>query len=294
MLARKLYGHRQTESFCPRFLASKHPGPRFKAGLLEQGYIVADDGGAEASEEKSGDNQGAQKKRRLMIMIAAALLVLVGGGAAFFLMGSSKKSEDGEAKEATAKDHSPEEQDHGKAEGSPEAKEGKSEAKEGEGGHDKKKEKKKKEKKKKKEGEGEGEGHEKEGSEAEKKGGEKKGKKGEEDAQAKDDDDGPRVDFGLTYAMKPFHVNLGNPLENRYLRIEIALEYRNGEAQTKEIEARLPQLRDAVLSVASRKTREFLLGPDGKEQLRLEILNRINQYMDKKIEAVFITDILIE
>ncbi|NRA43909.1 MAG: flagellar basal body-associated FliL family protein [Oligoflexales bacterium] len=102
------------------------------------------------------------------------------------------------------------------------------------------------------------------------------------------------INFGATYQLKPFHSNLGNPLENRYLRLEIAFEYKQGEEQRKEIEARLPQLRDAVLSVASRKTREFLLGPDGKDQLRLEILNRVNQFMDKKIESIFITDMLIE
>ena len=102
------------------------------------------------------------------------------------------------------------------------------------------------------------------------------------------------INFGATYQLKPFHSNLGNPLENRYLRLEIAFEYKQGDEQRKEIEARLPQLRDAVLSVASRKTREFLLGPDGKDQLRLEILNRVNQFMDKKIESIFITDMLIE
>lgn len=102
------------------------------------------------------------------------------------------------------------------------------------------------------------------------------------------------INFGATYKLKPFHSNLGNPLENRYLRLEIAFEYKQGDEQRKEIQARLPQLRDAVLSVASRKTREFLLGPDGKDQLRLEILNRVNQFMDKKIESVFITDMLIE
>ena len=102
------------------------------------------------------------------------------------------------------------------------------------------------------------------------------------------------VNFGSTYSFKPFHLNLGNPLENRYLRLEIALEFRQGPAQKREIEVRRPQLRDAVIAVASRKTREFLLGPDGKDQLRLEILTRINQYMDMKIESVFITDLLIE
>lgn len=102
------------------------------------------------------------------------------------------------------------------------------------------------------------------------------------------------ISFGETYTMKPFHINLGNPLENRYVRLELAFEFRNGKEQRQELEARLPQLRDAVISVASKKTREFLLGPDGKDQLRLEILNRVNQYMDRKIESVYIMDILIE
>ena len=102
------------------------------------------------------------------------------------------------------------------------------------------------------------------------------------------------INFGETYKMKPFHINLGNPLENRFARIEISIEYKNGNLQKKEIEKRKPQLRDLIVDVASKKTREFLLAPDGKSQLRLEFLNRINQYMHYKIENVYITDILIE
>ncbi len=131
-------------------------------------------------------------------------------------------------------------------------------------------------------------------------GGEAK-KEGEASATAegetKEDDkkeEDTTIRFGATYQFKPFHVNLGNPLQNHYIRLEVALEYKGEDPQKAEIEARLPQLRDAVLSVASEKTREFLLGPDGKDQLRREMLNRINQYMDRKVEAVYITDMLIE
>ena len=102
------------------------------------------------------------------------------------------------------------------------------------------------------------------------------------------------IDFGQTYTFAPFHLNLGNPIDNRYVRLEVAVEYLGGPEQEEEIKRRMPQLRDAVVSVTARKTREFLLGPDGKDQLRLEIKNRINQYMSKKIENVYITDILIE
>jgi flagellar FliL protein len=124
------------------------------------------------------------------------------------------------------------------------------------------------------------------------------GKEKDDDGKKSDDDSDEKsevkIDFGAHYNLKTFSLNLGNPLENRFLKMNVSLEYKGGEAQKKELEARVPQLRDAVINVASKKTREFLLGPDGKDQLRLEMLNRINQYMDRKIEAVFITDIIIE
>jgi flagellar FliL protein len=87
---------------------------------------------------------------------------------------------------------------------------------------------------------------------------------------------------------------LGNPLENRYVRVEMAVEYKGGEVGADELKIREPQLRDAVVSIIGRKTREHLLSPDGKDQLRLEIRNKLNQYLDNKVDNVFITDILIE
>lgn len=99
--------------------------------------------------------------------------------------------------------------------------------------------------------------------------------------------------IGIMYDFKPFHLNLGNPLENRYVRMEIRVEYPN-EEQKSELTARDSQMRDAIVSIISRKTREHLLSPDGKDQLRLEIKNRLNQYLEKKIVNVYITDILIE
>lgn len=101
-------------------------------------------------------------------------------------------------------------------------------------------------------------------------------------------------DFGQTYSFAAFNINLGNPMDSHYARMEVTVEFFGGPEQEGEIKKRLPQLRDAIVSVASKKSREFLLGPDGKDQLRLEIKNRLNQYMTRKIENVYITDILIE
>jgi flagellar basal body-associated protein FliL len=100
--------------------------------------------------------------------------------------------------------------------------------------------------------------------------------------------------FGKTMELKPFNLNLGNPLENRYIRLVIAIEYKGGDPQQAELLAKSPKLRDVVVSVVTKKTMEFLLGPDGKDQLRHELFVTMNQSLQKKISAVYITDMLIE
>ena len=120
------------------------------------------------------------------------------------------------------------------------------------------------------------------------------GKEGPGDVEEKSDDAATDFGFGETFPLKTFNLNLGNALENRFVRLEITLEYTGGEKHKAEITKRLPQLRDAIIQVISRKTREFLLAPDGKDALRKEVLIRVNRYMSQKIESVYITDILIE
>lgn len=209
------------------------------------------------------ENKKKKKKRMLIIILAVSTLAL-GGGAAFFLMGKKDSTQT-----ATGSDAHGEQAEGGHA------------ADKKAGDHGEKK--------------ADGHGDKKEGEHGEKKAdahGETA--KGENKGELAPEPVGSSINVGATFTFAPFHLNLGNPLENRYIRLEVAVEYKNGPEQLKEIEARKPQLRDAVLSVISRKSREFLLGPDGKDQLRLEMLNKINQYMDRKIESVYITDMIIE
>ncbi len=253
---------------------------------------------ADEPKAEEGAEDAAKKKKKLIIIIAGAVgLVLILGLAGFFMFkGSGSHSEEAQAAEKT------EGGEHGKEEKKAEEHGAKAKGKSGHGAPAADEEAKK-------EGHGEAaaEGHgaaasghgeavaEGHGAAASGHGKKEEAGHGEAKADAKKAEKKEEgINFGRTYNFAPFQLNLGNPLENRYLRLEISIEYKNGDAQLKEIEARKSQLRDAVVSVASRKTREFLLGPDGKDQLRLEILNRINQYMDSKIEAVYITDILIE
>ena len=120
------------------------------------------------------------------------------------------------------------------------------------------------------------------------------------DESSKEDSEGSKShtemlsQYGKTMELKPFNLNLGNPLENRYIRLVIAIEYKGGDSQQAELLAKSPKLRDIVVSVVTKKTMEFLLGPDGKDQLRHELFVTMNQSLEKKISAVYITDMLIE
>lgn len=202
-----------------------------------------------------------KKKKLLMIIIGGVVLTAgIGGGLVFFLAGGKG----GEHKESTEEVAAKPEEGHeeGKKEEGHEKKEEGGEKKEGEGGE-------------KKEGEG----------------GEKKEAKDDKNKRPKLPDN---ADIGCTTPMKSFNLNLGNPLENRYIRLELAIEHGCAEEDKNEITERMPQLRDAIITVTSKKTREFLLSPDGKAQLTYEIRNQINQRMSHPIKDVYITDILIE
>ena len=234
------------------------------------------------------------KKKRLILFGAIGAVVLGGGAAAAFLMlgkGSAKPGDGapGAAAKTTQTDgeSDPHAKPEAKAHGSSEAKKSDTKDEHGGGKGDAKKDEHgggKEDAKKDEHGGGKGDAKKDEHG-----GGHGEAKVEEKPAAAE-----YTGDFGLIKELKPFHLNLGNPLENRYVRLALGLEYKGGPEQLLEIERRDSQIRDAIVSIISRKTREHLLSPDGKDRLRLELKNKINQYLDKKIENVFITDILIE
>ncbi len=209
-------------------------------------------------EATAADGEGASKKKKMIIIGAAVGVLAVGGGVGFVMMSGSKEEQ---PPAATA------EGEHGAAAPAAEGGHGEAAPAAGEGGHG--------------EAAPAAEGGHGEAAPAKK-------------AESKSGDEENPIDFGETYAFKTFHLNLGNPLENHYIRLEVAAEYKGGDKQKEEIEKRLPQLRDAIGGVVSAKSREFLLGPDGKAQLRREILIKMNRYMTTPMESVFITDLLIE
>lgn len=216
-----------------------------------------------------------KKKKMLLLGAGVFLIVLIGGASAFFFLkkgpshteAATTSEEKGAHKTDATTPQAPKESDKKSTEAGGKKDEGKT---------DKAHEDEEK----------------KEGKDHEEAKGNKENKA--ESAAAPTPDENTSPSMGDSYRFETFHLNLGNPLYNHYIRMNLSLEYRNGDLQRNEIEKRKDQLRDIIITVTGKKTREFLLSPDGKDQLRLEITKSINRYLQKPIEAVYITDFLIE
>lgn len=103
-----------------------------------------------------------------------------------------------------------------------------------------------------------------------------------------------KPDIGPIYTMDSFIVNLNEPQGRRYLKVKIALEM-NREKLKSEMDQRLPQLRDGILTLLSSKSYKDIADYSGKYQLREEILNMINGYLKTgKIKNVYFTQFIVQ
>lgn len=133
-----------------------------------------------------------------------------------------------------------------------------------------------------------GHGEKKAEKKAEKKG-EKKEKKGGEGAVELPEGMGALVD------LQEIVVTLaGDSARPRYLRIGVNLEVADEETASL-IEARRPQLRDAVIMALSDKTPAMLSTPDGKKRLRDEIFRRTSEMLPaESLLNVYFSDLVVQ
>jgi flagellar FliL protein len=93
-------------------------------------------------------------------------------------------------------------------------------------------------------------------------------------------------------ALDPFILNLSDP--GRHLKVSIQMELldENDEIKIKE---RNPKLRDIIIMLLSSKTIDSVSSPEGKFQLKDEILLRANQAMEKEMfKNVYFTDFVMQ
>lgn len=81
--------------------------------------------------------------------------------------------------------------------------------------------------------------------------------------------------LGVVTGLDPFIVNLAGEAGKRYIKVTMQLELSSKEG-IEEVQQRMPQIKDSVITVLSSKTTEDLLTVDGKFQLKEQILTRVN------------------
>jgi len=77
-------------------------------------------------------------------------------------------------------------------------------------------------------------------------------------------------------ALDPFVLNLSD--RGRYLKVTIQFEVSDASLQT-AVKSRTPQLRDTIITLVSSKSINSISSPEGKFQLKDEVLFRANQIM---------------
>lgn len=103
-----------------------------------------------------------------------------------------------------------------------------------------------------------------------------------------------KPNMGPIYPMDSFIVNLNEPQGRRYLKVKIALEM-DSEKLKSEMDERLPEFRDGIITLLSSKSYKDISDYSGKYQLRQEILNMINGYLKSgKIRNVYFTEFIVQ
>ena len=99
---------------------------------------------------------------------------------------------------------------------------------------------------------------------------------------------------GPILALETFIANLADEGGSRYLKATFQVEFL-GAVVPPDVNGRLPQIRDLILTLLSSKTFEDVRTAEGKQQLREEIITRMNQVLEKDVvKAVYFTEFIVQ
>jgi flagellar FliL protein len=97
-------------------------------------------------------------------------------------------------------------------------------------------------------------------------------------------------------------VNIMSAGGERFLKVNLVLEINTVKGKEKaakavqeEITGRVPQLRDAIISILRTKTKEEIDEKEGKDLIRKEIINTVNNFLiSGKIKNIYFQDFVIQ
>ncbi|MBU4316020.1 MAG: flagellar basal body-associated FliL family protein [Proteobacteria bacterium] len=100
--------------------------------------------------------------------------------------------------------------------------------------------------------------------------------------------------LGPIQSLEPFIVNLDDPKLRKYLRVTIDLELTDTKS-VQLITDRLPQIKDAILSILPSKHYEEITTVEGKSALRIELIKAVNSFFDKEqVKNIYFTEFVIQ
>jgi len=103
----------------------------------------------------------------------------------------------------------------------------------------------------------------------------------------------PDKTIGLIYPLETFVVNLADK-KQRFIRVTISLEYELKD-HLEKIEERIPQIKDAILTLIPTKTSEELNMVDGKNDLREGLKAQLNTFFNEEvITSIYFTEFVIQ
>lgn len=100
--------------------------------------------------------------------------------------------------------------------------------------------------------------------------------------------------LGPILPLETFIANLADEGGSRYLKATFQIEFL-GAGVPGDVNGRLPQIRDLLLTLLSSKTFDDVRTAEGKQQLREEIIARVNQVLDRDaVKAVYFTEFIVQ
>jgi flagellar FliL protein len=101
-------------------------------------------------------------------------------------------------------------------------------------------------------------------------------------------------EIGPMVNIDEFIVNIISADSTRYVKAALTFELTN-DAVSKEVQKRMPQVRDAILLLIGNKTFEELQDLQGKRQLKAELKSRINSFLQTgKVKSIYFTNFVVQ
>ncbi len=100
--------------------------------------------------------------------------------------------------------------------------------------------------------------------------------------------------IGPMYPMAQFVVNLLSESGNRFLKVSIDLELSDAKLQP-EMDHKKSLIRDIIIRTFSSKTFEEISTLKGKDKLKEEVLDKINENLsDGQVKNIYFTDFVVQ